>query len=84
MKFKTNMTLFGKIFMVLFFFSTGLATGIYVVKKNMMGINDGVNNQVQIELKGVKSKKESNLNINLTSDQKGEKSEQYKKRRRNR
>jgi anionic cell wall polymer biosynthesis LytR-Cps2A-Psr (LCP) family protein len=82
MKFKTNMTLIGKIFMVLFFFSTGLAAGIYVVKKNFMGINDGVNNQVQIELKGVKSKKESNLNINLHNDQKGEKSEQYKKRRR--
>ena len=79
--FKTNMTLVGKIFMVLFFFSTGLATGIYVVKKNFMGINDGVKNEISLELKGSKAKKQSNLNINLTSDQKGEKDEQYKKRK---
>jgi len=58
---KTKMTLMGKIFMALFFMSTGLAAGFYY-GKNSVEPNNG--NKIEVTVDG-KIKDGSDVNINL-------------------
>lgn len=75
---KTNMTILGKVFMVLFFFASGFSAGVYYAKSDDE-VNSG--NKTEISIGDIKGKGDGDIVIDLDTDQEQEQPEPKKEKK---